>query len=233
MQIVKNIDQDLLSEIGLKINDPEFKEFQRPIYAQAVFRAQRKIARQYNILERRFEGTTDGQDVSIGYLILPKDFEEEFLVTINNIQYTKNSIELRATEDDLTIKVDGETIQIYTPDPIPLQQYEYKIYFDEQKQHVLKYNNMASGDTFKILYTSLSSFSEEYDGLPYLPDKFYEEIIRQSILYISEIGIARFQEKMKQKYLDLYKLYSSINNMKDSNLLKNEQWIEIKPFRFP
>jgi hypothetical protein len=212
MQIAKSFDRDLISEISLKCGDPDYRDFSDVLYAQAVFRSQRKIAREYGILEKRFTKTIRANDIGRNF-ILPPNFIAEFEVLVNGISMSKIDYLGEFTET-LAIS-NGATNQ-------------YFVRFSEQRQWLFDYINKNIGDVVDIFYTSTGEAAEDLDGTPLLPDTFYEEIIKRSIIYMCELGIAKFQAEKRDKYMNLYKLY--VSKKEDYDLGINSTWIMLKPF---
>ena len=87
------------------------------------------------------------------------------------------------------------------------------------------------GDNVEIYYTSIGLTSEEYDGLPVVPDQYQEEVLEGAVLYIAKLGIAKYENEKKAKYQDLYRIYN--RRQYDSRLAKDNSWIEVKPFIYP
>lgn len=203
MQIVKNYDKQLVSEIALLCGDSQFQDFSELIYGQASFRSQREVAKSYDILKRKIEFVSE---TDIAEELLVKDFKAEYKVIINNIEYSK--------------KTDA------------LEEEKYDLYYNpEAKAYYIEYYNKAIGDNIEIYYTSIGLTSEEYDGLPVIPDQYQEEIIEGAALYIAKLGIAKYENEKKAKYQDLYRIYN--RRQYDSRLAKDNSWIEVKPFIYP
>lgn len=222
-QIEKLYDNDLVSEIALMCNDFGFKDFRKETYAQAIYRSQRKIATKYNILERNISMTVQATEVDdplyIGLFTTARNpisnFKVEFRVGVNGEEFTKtNTVEWDADDSDLPK--------------------EYIIYFDDgsggQKGWVLDYYGKAEDDEIIIYYTTLGSEAGEDDGNVILPNKYYEEVIRESIIFLSRIGIASFTQEKLAKYTRLMQLNTT--NGDNPNLERNDAWIRIKPFQF-
>lgn len=203
MQIVRNYDKQLVSEIALLCGDSQFQDFSELIYGQASFRSQREVAKSYDILKRKIEFISETETAEE---LLVKDFKAEYKVIINNTEYSKKTDALEEGRYDL----------YYSP---------------EAKTYYIEYYNKAIGDNIEIYYTSIGLTSEEYDGLPVVPDQYQEEIIEGAALYIAKLGIAKYENEKKAKYQDLYRIYN--RRQYDSRLAKDNSWIEVKPFIYP
>lgn len=221
-QIVNYGHNETVSEIALKCGDKLFKDFGKDIYAQAVYRAQRGIAIDYKILERIWNHTvtTDEAVAETEIVISPLNFDREIRFMVKHpdedtyTTYEKVNTEV-STDDDAT---------------------EYYVRY-ASNQYVFNYSNKEEGDIVAIHYVSGIAGLEDYeetdsDGnnniIPVIPDKYYEEILRRGIIWIAQLGIAQFQAEKKEKYSDIYKLYYKIG--KDQNLVRDSQWITVKPF---
>ena len=207
MQITKEYDKDLISEISLKCGDEDFKDFDKNIYAQAVFRGQREIAKRYKILQKKIEFTIYDEDIHNGQVKLPTpNFQGSEKLTINGEAYEKSR------DIDDTIK-------------------QYRIETDLDGVWWIEYTNPQDGDVIWMLYTSIGFDASEVDGTPVLPRKFYEETIKESILYLAQIGIAKFRDEKLEKYTRLFQLYGDKDT--DFDLEADRGWVQIKPFQYP
>lgn len=220
-QIVNISNKEAISETAIMCGDKFFKDFEKPIYSQAVYRAERSIARDYKVLERKWEHTVTEEEAEADYEIeIPfLNFKAENAVIVNDSIYTKVNGEL-STEDGTT---------------------EYYIRYTAN-QRVFNYSNKEEDDEIVIFYTSLIAGEEDYENedaegnaniIPVLPNVFYEEVLRRAVLWIAKLGIAQFSGEKKQKYMDLYKLYTSEDKGKDMELVRNDAWVQIKPFQYP
>jgi len=203
MQILKAFNKDLISEVALQCGDSQFVDFPETIYAQAAFRAQREVAKDYNILQREITLTTETDTWED--LNLP-NFVAEAYVKVNGTKYDKRN------ELD-----DAEGTQ-------------YHIRFDNY-QWQLNYIGKVAGDEVIISYTLLGDVSEEQDGTPIIPDKYYEEVVNRSVIYIAKLGIAQYEGAKLQKYQNVYRINQ--RQKIDSALAKDSSWISIKPFIYP
>jgi len=212
-QIMKAYNNELISEVAFMCDDINFKDFKRTEYGQATFRAMRKIANEYGILEyqvgitiENYEITDeDGNDL---WVDLPfKNFKAETQVVINEVEYDKVNVS-------------------------PENENEYVIKLNDLGSYVINYYGKQAGDKVVISYQSLGRSTDESDGLPLLGDKYYEEILRQSVIQIAKIGIIRFREEKREKYAVLLRTSGSSREF-DPKLGRDDQWIKIQPFRYP
>lgn len=203
MQILKKYNKELISEIALQCGDSQFVDFPESLYAQASFRAQREVAKDYNILQKEITFISESETWEDINLV---NFVAEAYIKVNGTKYTKRN-ELDELND-----------------------YEYHIRYEDNGWR-LNYTGKLIGDEVTIFYTYLGVPSEENDGTPVIPDKYYEEIINKAVIYIAKLGIAQFTETKKQKYQDIYRINQ--RQKVDSALAKDNSWIHIKPFIYP
>lgn len=224
-QIVNVSNNEAISEVALKCGDPFFKDFPRNIYSQAVYRAQRSVAKQYGIMDRIWSYKNINGESPIE--IIP--------LNVNGIWKVDKSIEgftvsykLRKLEDILN--------SIDTRDNF------YHIFYDANK-YMLYYTNPDPKDTITVYYTSSIAGEEDYEpfdadgnptAIPFLPNKYAEEVIRRAVRYIAELGLASFDAEKGEKYQRVYSVHSNdLDRFPERNLEKSRPWILIKPFRYP
>jgi len=204
MQIVKAYNKEIISEVASMCGDPEYRDYKREFYGQAIYRAMRRIAKDYNLTEYALFLTVEDFEVDL-WLSLPlSNFRGEIEVRVNDKPYLK-------TNDD------------------PKNEYEYVIKYSNDSL-VLNYYNKVAKDKVYIKYSSLGQKADEFDGTPLIPDRFYEELLNKAIVYLAKIGVAQFTAEKKEKYLTLLKIYDTPHDDYDPHLAKNNQWIVIKPF---
>ena len=222
-QITGILSNDLLSEVALRCGDPLFKDFKKNIYNQAVYRANRIISRKYQLLERRWLHTvTTDEAVDATEIVIPQlnfDAEYKFIVTPTDgsaVDFNKVNNELSGDINDY--------------------QYYIRYYVN---QYVLNYQPKVEGDIINLYYIAGISGVEDYEELdaegntniiPVLPQKYDEEVIRQSVIYMAHIGIASFDAEKSVKYKTLLQINSKQDF--DPTLAKNSQWVTVKPYKW-
>jgi len=205
MIITKEYNNELVSTVALRCGDSQYKDFNRTIYAQAIFEAQRKTIKKYNLWERSIEYKVTEEDTD-EIVLGVSNFKAASLFLVNGIEYN-----LRRKER--------------------LEESTYYTRFDDSICYVFDYWEKTAGDVVIIYYVSHGPLSEESDGNPVIPDIYYDELIRLSILGVAKYGIATFRAEAKEKYVDLYRLYGK--GEEDATLQKDRDWTEIKPFIYP
>lgn len=243
MQIVQLYNRDFISEVALQCGDTQYNDFNENIYAQCAFRAQREVAKEYEILEKEVVFTTETSD----WEILPlKNFRAEYKVLKNGVQMTKNknwkfdttdmhSQETTAPVGWLTDTVPENELPVFHPEYTDKTHVEtvcyYDIKYDEKAQWVINYVDKKADDEITIYYISTGPDASETDGTPIVPDKYYEDMVNRATILICKLGIAKYLGEKKQKYMDIYKI--NIKPQHDTRLTKDNSWIQIKPFRYP
>ena len=192
-QIVNISNEEAIAEVGLKCGDPFFKDFPRNIYSQAVYRAERGIAKKYGIMERTWTYTnTDGTSP---IAIVPLNFNGAYRVTVTPVSTEdETGVETNYSErkiEDVLDNADSTTAA---------SNYYYSIMFDSN-QRMLYYTWPVADDEIKIYYTSSISGSTDYEGfdeegneqaIPVLPNIYYEEVLRQAVRYMAKLALAKF-----------------------------------------
>lgn len=226
-QIVNISWKEAVSETALKCGDPFFKEFPKNIYSQAVYRAERGIAKDYKIMDRvlTIDNSAGDEEIDIG----PLNFNGEWRVTItpppDDDSSTSTAIEYTKVQyEDL-----DDTTSAVLPD------YRYTINYIGNR-FVFRYNYVTAGDEINIYYVSSISGEEDYEYydnegnvnlIPVLPNKYYEETVRRSIVYMAEVGLATFDNLKAKKYDRLLKRYTRRRDLEERDLDRNRPWIHI------
>ncbi|NPV12734.1 MAG: hypothetical protein HPY57_13185 [Ignavibacteria bacterium] len=201
-------DKELIAEIAIKCNDPQFKDFPENIYVRELLRAKRKIALKYRVATRLYTFTknneeNDNEDIRLN---IP-GFLGEYRVKVNKAEYHRSEDNEKLS--DLTYKLeilDGDIIFNYYP--------------------------RNKNDLIKIYYTATFDNEENENIQPILPPEFEEEVINYTVLEIAKLGLAKFSDPKSEgflKYSNLIKLYG--DTRLKSELLKNTQgeFIVISP----
>lgn len=219
-QVVNITNDDINAEVALKCGDPFFEDFPTNIYNQAVYRAQRSIAMDYNIMDRIWTYTNTE-------LLNPIPFN----VSNNNGIYKIEIFRTGAVVPEAYKEIDYSKWSEVQNDT----KLYYSIVYDTNS-YFIYYTFPVANDVIRVYYNSHIAGETDYENdqsLPILPNKYYEEVIRRAVLYIATLGIAKFQDAKKQKYMDVIQLYRRRSDVKDkeSQLEARREWVMIKPFR--
>lgn len=212
-KIIKKYNQDLISRVALNCNDIDFKDFKADLYGEAIYRAQKKIAAHYDLLERKITvsiDTVDPIDIPIS------DLKAETKITVNSIRYKKRDISV-----DFTTQVET------------WEENNYSLVYGENEKWQLSYYNQTVGDEVVIEYISIGNAPETETGDIMLPEKYIEETIRIATLMMAKWGIAKFLDLKKEKYISIVRTYERQSPREKQELEKNTGWVQIKPFIYP
>ena len=236
-QIVGISSSESIAEVALKCGDPFYKDFPKNIYSQAVYRAERSIAKEYGIMNRIWEYTnTDGsEEIDIG----PLNFNGEWWVTItpedDAESTTPNTLIVEQNTDDSYTYKRKQWEELLDADT----SYSYAINYVANK-YSLRYSNPSDNDVVKIYYVSSIAGEEDYEFyddqgeinlIPAIPNKFHEETLRRAAVYMAQLGIATFDREKAARYVRVLELYQQIKDkMPESRLERDRPWITIKTF---
>lgn len=228
-QIVNISNDNTISEVALKCGDPFFKDFPRNVYSQAVYRAQRHIAKLYSILDRSWSYTNTSGDSP--FTITRLNFNGAWRVTITPNEGSSTLY----TEVNLDKVLDNDSSSTSTTN------YYYSIVYNANS-YEFHYTWPSADDEITIYYTSSIAGAEDFDELdsdgnsqiiPILPNKYFEEILRQAVRYIAKVGIATFDGLKASKFARVLQVYTRRRDeVEERGLEKSRPWIEVKPW-FP
>ncbi len=247
-----NYHQEIISEIAERCGDISLQDFDFQTYYKVFGRANRLIAKKYQILEKTVTFTAaeminDG-DMTKDILLNLPDFKSEIYVNVNGIDLVKVSnafqpnwrycyyIERRESdwyfnyimEQGIVI---GENVTNYD-----ITEYMSKDLFQRFDDGDISYTSQkVATDEITIIYNCLPEVTSFLKSDYLIPQEYQEEQIMLSIIDIARIGIAKFAgtEEKLNKYKNLISLYSRPQNEKDKYLGKNTEFVKITPFTFP
>jgi len=228
-QIVNISNEEAIAEVALKCGDPFFKDYPRNIYSQAVYRAERGIAKKYGIMDRTWTYTnTDGTSPIV---IVPLNFNGAYRITVTSADTDDTTgVETVYNERQLEDVLDN------ADSATPASNFYYSIMFDAN-QRMLYYTWPVADDEIKIYYTSSISGSTDYEGtdengdeyaIPVLPNKFYEEVLRQAVRYMAKLSLAKFDGAKAERAIRVLRAYTRrTDEVEETNLNKSRPWIQI------
>ena len=238
-QIVNISWKAAVSETALKVGDPFFKDFPKHVYSQAVYRAERGIAKDYGVIDRVWEYTnTDGETtVDIG----PLNFKGEWQLDVIPADDGTEDTELANTAT-ISVNADGS----YTYTRVQWEElnetdtaYEYAINYIGNR-YVLKYSSPVEGDVLSLYYVSSIAGEEDYEYyddegnanlIPVLQNQFYEETVRRAIVYIAQLGIAKYAGEKAKQYGRVLEMYQQREDKApEKGLHRDRPWIQVKTF---
>lgn len=198
-------DKEFISEITVRVDDIDFKDFNRSTYERMLLRAKRYVARKYRILNKvyTFELYNDANSKEPVKLNLP-EFIGEYRVKVNKVEFLR----------DENLSMNNTYI---------IEHFNNEILFN--------YKPKGNKDLIQIYYTADFSDDEtENENIkPILPDEYDEEVISKALVEIAKSGIAKYpdpQSKQFLKYSNILKIYDTVG--KKSELIRSEDWIQIQ-----
>jgi len=224
-QVVNLSNDDAISEVALKCGDPWFKDFPRNIYSQAVYRAERHIAKLYGIMDRKWTYTN-----TVG--TSPIDIEP---LNVNGVWRVTNTpsggTEINYEEVSLDKVLDNDDSATATTN------YYYSIVYNANK-YELYYTWPDTNDEITVYYTSSIAGQDDYStidtngdpqAVPVLPNKYFEEVVRHAVRYMAKLGLATFDGNKVKKYQRILQVNSRRRDeVEERGLEKSRPWIEIK-----
>ena len=229
-QIITVSNDEAIAEVALKCGDPFYKDFPQNIYSQAVYRAERAIAKEYGILDRIWSYTNTAGTSPIEITRL--NFQGAFRVTVT----TGDDVETLYVErkvDDILDNADSPTAST---------NYYYATMYNANTRYFY-YTFPSENDVIEIYYTSSIAGAEDYEvndadgnpnSLPVLPNAYLEETIRRAILYIAKLGVVTFIAEKANKYQRVMLMYRRANDERQEyKLERSRPWIKITPFQYP
>lgn len=204
----------LISEAALRCGDPNFQDFPTQIYEKGLYRANRDIAKRYEIFYKAFsffleEKATDiNQDIIFSDL---QDFKNIFSVNINGKDFTEGSWTTK--EED---------------------RYYWKR--NEDGDYVFNYNacHKNLSDSINIIYSFIphSDITEGIESL-FIPPSYEEEQISLTICFVAKLGITKFAEtEKKMRYKEALTMYTSRSDKDKFNNTDHTDWACIQVYQF-
>ncbi len=229
IELINKINSKLIHTIANRCDDSFFDDFKPARYEEALYRADRTIARKYQILERMFEFNTP--------IVIPPESvsDDEYVVKQKNIDIELNmpsfneeiKVILRASKtgnEEILTKSKEHELEAGT--------YTYYLTYGYNKW-LFNYLPRTTEDTIIIFYmcgATVENFDADVNQ-PIIPNKYEDERIKYALQNIAQDGIAKFKEDKKRKYISVFKLNS--DSRIDSNLIESQDFPTIKPFIYP
>lgn len=198
----------LISQLALMTDDTEYKDFGKPIYEQAILKANRNIAKKYEIVNRHYSFVARGDGVSDIELTIPS-YKDEYKVMVNGTEYTKEEqTELRNDE-------------------------KYYLY-NNSRSLLFNYTPRSLGDEINIYYVAditLSDYDLE-ETTPVIPSKYEDEQLEIALIHLVQLATAKFSGGKLEKYQRLRQEYRTNPDETDSMLLTTKRWMKFQPFQY-
>jgi hypothetical protein len=229
IELITKIDSKLIHTLANQCNDSYFKDFNRARYEEALYRADRTVARKYQILERMLEFNTP--------IVVPPESEsdDEYITKQKN---TDIELDLPSFHQEIKVILRASTSgneEILTKSKeheLEAGTYTYYLTYGVDKW-LFNYLPRTTEDTIIIFYMCGATV-EKFDAdvnQPVIPNKYEDERIKYALQNIAKEGIAKFKEDRQKKYISVLRLNSDTRI--DSNLVETQDFPEIKPYRYP
>lgn len=199
----------LIDILAYRCNDAYFDDFSQSVYEESMLFAARAVARKYSLLNRYYSFKANAKNESDKKAPLKlkiHSFSAETMVRVNEIEYSR-------THD---LRLDGEKI--------------YQLYYGTDC-YLFNYSPRNTEDRIDLLYTAditVDDFDDE-SITPVIPQRYDEDLLKNALLYISELGIAKFREEKKAKYMSIYKLNSNKSTGTESG--EKRTWPTLQVFK--
>lgn len=240
--------KNLISEVALRCGDAHFKEFDINTYKRVLYRANREIAKKYEIFKKlvSFKLREMVEDKENDIVLNINDFKEEYMVKVNGNTLSKvdNQIEPHYKFVYYMEFKEGRLYFNYTlGDPyyynttnitgLDITEVMSKGVLERVEDGDIQSLMKDLDDEIVIGYVSMPDLETEI-GEYEIPTKFEEEQIEYSIFLIAKLGIAKFpseDSEIGKKYKNLLSLYKSekISDY-DKFIAQDHEWIKVQPW---
>jgi len=236
---------EILAEVCERCDDIGWKDFGKGKYLNAIYRANRLIARKYHIFQKIHNFTLSDvtsdytKDISID---LP-DMKEEILVSVNGVNMRKKDSQIIDDKDMYAYYLFRQTDGTYLFNYVNGQPLEKAILLSVADISASLNTGIAdrsasangwgksSDDTITILYQCIPE--RDYDETEYvIPSNYEEEQIEYAVLHIAKLGIAKYHEVKGRKYAKLYNLYKKDSDY-NKEVMESKEPLRIQLFQYP
>lgn len=235
----------LLSEVAVRCDDIEFKDFVESEYERALHRANRVIAKRYSLLTKvySFKLSDMASDIDSDMVLDLPDMKSENIVWVNGIRMVKRSNDLVDGWDAYSYYLDYRMDKWYfnyktavgmTPSNVDITDIDISTVMSTaltERESGSESSSKSMNDEITISYTVIPDKDTD-EGDYIIPSNYEEEQIDEAIIYMARIGIARFKEDKLKKYDRIFKMHYKSDDYNKFNVPSRE-WVEIKPFIFP
>lgn len=240
------VNSELLSEVLQRVDDIGFKDFDRGIYLNSIFRANRLVARKYHLFRKILSFTLSdmANDLSKDILLDIPDMKEAILVNVNGINLNKKDFQLITGAESysyyLARNTEGQYLFNYLlGNPVEqgllIQSPEITEGMSEQtvftKDSQVDSAGKSATDEITIVYEALPE--RDYEESEFvIPQNYEEEQIELCVFHLAKLGIAKFKEEKLEKYTRLYRLYKRSSDL-DKEVTEVSGPTRIQPFQYP
>lgn len=197
--------------VAYRCNDSGYNDLPESAYNEAVLFASRKVAREHSLLNRHYTfdvKTPDELDLIKPIELKLHSFSGETMVLVNNVEYKRSdNLRFNDTEEKL-----------------------YQLYWGV-RNYQFNYTTRTANDRVDLFYTAditVDDYDEE-SITPIIPQRYDEEMIKFTILYLCEIAIARFSAAKKDKWITIFQFNKGKTEGTESGEVQT--WPTLKVFK--
>jgi hypothetical protein len=197
--------------VAYRCNDSGYNDLPESAYNEAILFTSRKVARNFSLLNRHysFNVKTPNEDDLVNPIELKlHSFGGETMVLVNNVEHKRtDNLRINDTEERL-----------------------YQLYWGVQN-YLFNYTFRTKDDRIDLFYTADITV-DDYDDesiTPIIPQRYDEEMIKFTILYLCEIAIARFTGAKKEKWITLFQFNKGKTEGTESGEVQT--WPTLKVFK--
>lgn len=234
------LSQKTISDIASRLNDSEFKDFGISDYYDEFKKANRQLARKYQIFTKVYSFNVSDltDDLSSDIILDIPDFRTENAVYVNGYQLHKVSSDIKALFEYVYYLefIDEEYHFNYVLSKgLLLDEPGYDITENMSKAMEEKtremFNKKNKDDQVVIIYDALPDGDDFLRSYYEIPQTYYDELVGLGLYYMAERGMIKYANTEKfNKYKTVYQLYQQTAKEKDKYPSKNKEFILIQPF---
>lgn len=201
----------ILSRVALRVGDEQFKDFDRSIYEDALKKANREIARKYQIQNKVISFKTSDmiEDVEDTIILNLDDCKSVYAVYVNGKKLFSQDLVTGLNSYKLVLVEDR-------------YHFDYRYFVDLTSQYT-----KSLEDEVTIYYVAMPEYDSPISDY-FVPQKYIEEQIEETAKVICQYGLAKFTDEIKvAKYSRIFQL---LQKNSDYNKFQTEdrEWITFK-----
>lgn len=240
------VNEELLSEVLQRVDDIGFKDFNKGIYLNSIFRANRLVARKYHLFRKVMDFTLGNMtsDLTKDIVLDITDMKEPILVNVNGINLNKKDFQLIPGAESysyyLSRTPEGQYLFNYllgspVEQGLLIQSPEITEGMSQQTVFTQDAEVNSSGksatDVITIVYEALPE--RDYEESEFvIPQNYEEEQIELTVFHLAKLGIAKFKEEKLDKYSRLFRLYKRSSDL-DKEVTEVSEPVRIQVFQYP
>jgi len=241
--------EEVITEIALRCGDSNYKDFETSLYEQAYYRANREVAKTYQMLKKTISFTLSDRvdNVTDDIIFDIPDFNSEILVKVNNFPLKKTANHFEGTDRFVYYlePLEGQWVFNYilgyftttlgNPQNIDITEL-MNVGITERTSEQIAQEAAYKGteDQIVIMYNIIPNHETDLQGEFVIPGRYEEELINEGTTYIAKLGVAKFaiDTERQEKYKIVLRMYKTKSD-KDKRLLTDKPFIKMKVWKFP